>query len=117
MNKYTGEVGIKLDGKEYTVIYDLRALAAIQSKYGNDTIATLRAETITAMEMADILSIGLKRHHPEMTADVILDLSPPLIVMSDAVNLAIAYAWFGPTELDRIAQEMDADAEVKKKTH
>lgn len=94
MNKYTGEVDIKLGEKTCTLIYDWRAIAQIQSTLGKDFITDLQ-KNVNPGSIAEVLVIGLKKKNPEVTVDQILDASPPLLHTIEIVATAIGFAYFG----------------------
>ena len=77
-NKYTGDTPITLGGKQYALLYDWNAHGAIKTAFQNRDIHALLNGGDPA-DRAKLLEIGLRRHHLEMTAEKIMDLSPPLI--------------------------------------
>lgn len=115
-NKYTGEVTLDLAGVSCTLVYDWRALADIQSKYGEDAFDTLFEDINGDFEkLADILAAGLRRHHPEMTAAAVMEASPALLPVREAVHLAILAAFLGP-EKPKKGEGADATDKPEKKT-
>lgn len=115
MNKYTGEVDVTIDGEKYKLILDYRAQAEIQSKYGKDAFKDI-FQNITPALIADILVAGLKKHHPNITLDWILDVSPPLVPMTKAIDKAMLYAFFGADGVPETSEETPENEEFKKKT-
>lgn len=113
MNKYTGEVEVKIGNKLCKLVFDWRCLAEIQTKYGVDILKEL-SHGISFDIVADVLAIGLKKHNPEMTKDAILDESPAFVSMVKAIDKALAFAYFGADELPEKYSEEKSD--VKKKT-
>lgn len=111
MNKYTGEFEVKIGEKTCTLVFDWRALAEIQSKYGVDILKEL-SRGISFEIIADVLAIGFKKKSPEMTVDIILDASPAFVPMVQAIDKALAFAYFGA---DGVPDTVE-DADVKKKT-
>lgn len=93
-NKYTAEVSIEISGKKHTIVYDWDALATLRSEYKPDIVHDLFKYQKPDL-LAEILAIGLKRHHPQMTAKKIKDASPPFIATVDAIDRALTYAYFG----------------------
>lgn len=90
---HAGEARLTIDGKEYTLVFDWRAFSML-GKAGFTGM-----ESLTPYEpekLANVLAIALARHHPEMTAERILDLSPPFLPVINALARAIAYALTGP---------------------
>lgn len=100
-NKFTGEVPITIGGKKCSLVYDWKAIAAVQTNYGNSPISELLSVANTRA-LAVLLSIGLEKHHPEITAEQILNESPPYIPAVKAVDQALAYAYFGADDVSSI---------------
>lgn len=100
MNPITGEQEIDIAGKKYILRFDWQALSELQAKHG-DAPNLFNAEVV-----ASVASIGLRKY-PEMTAERIKELSPPLIPFANSVQRAIQYAYFGGEALPK-------DDDVKK---
>jgi len=103
-NNYTGETEFLFDGHSLNLCYDWRALGEIQTKHGATILKELFSG-INPLIVADLLLIGCKKHHPDMTLDKILDMSPPLVAAIKAVDKALERAYFG------------ADGMPKEKSH
>ena len=80
---------MEINGGTYTLRFTWKALAEIEAKYG-DNPNLFNAEVI-----ANIASFGLREKHPEMTAEKIMELSPPLMPFVNAVQQALQWAYFG----------------------
>ncbi len=93
MSKHTGEFLVNLGGQSYRLIYDWAALSRIQDEVSKDALIDLPAAKPS--EIAKLLSIGLNRNHPEMTAEKLMELSPPIISVLGMIDAAIAYAYYG----------------------
>ena len=115
MNKYTGEVEIILAGKPHTLVYDWRALAEVQTKHGGNIVKEL-FNGISPAVVADILVIGLRKKHPEITVETLMDISPPFIPMVQALDRAIAYSYFGVDEVAEATDAKQVSGDDKKKT-
>jgi len=89
MNPITGEKIIKINGHDYVMRFNWRALAEIEAKYG-DTPNFFNPEVLAFLAAA-----GLRERHPEMTAEKITELSPPLVLFSVAVQEALKWAYVG----------------------
>lgn len=113
LNKYTGEVRLPINGKSYTLVYDWRAMSKLYSDYGRDAMSHFEQNPDPAI-LANILAIGMNKHHPEVTADFILDASPPMVAAADAVHMALLYCMHGP-EAEKLVAEYAAGAETDKK--
>lgn len=88
-NPITGVTSLPLDGKLFKIVYDWNALAQISRKYGDD------ANLFDPAILAEIAAIGLQKHHPDMTADRITELSPPIVNVITVVHNALNVAYFG----------------------
>lgn len=97
MNPVTGEKAIEINGKRYILRYTWRALAEIESKHGENP-SLFNPETL-----ASVAEAGLRKHHPELTAEAIMELSPPVVPFAMAVQEAIRWANFGPEGLPKQA--------------
>ena len=89
MNPITGEKKIAIAGEEYILRYDWRALSEVVARHG-DAPNMMNPEVI-----ASVAAIGLARRYPEITAERIMELSPPLVPFAHAVQTAIQWAYFG----------------------
>src|SRR5690606_21329882 len=79
--------------------YDWRAMAALKTLLGKDFLAKLDQVMMDAAAdpeaLANILAIGLQRNHPEMDAEKVMDLSPPIAAAVEVVATALARAFYG----------------------
>lgn len=100
MNKITGEKTIEIDGNKYVLRYTWRALAEVESQHG-ESPNLFNAETLAAVAAA-----GFREHHPELTAERIMGLSPPLVPLATAVQEAIQWAYFGGGALPEAGQDV-----------
>lgn len=115
-NKYTGEVILDIQGKPHTLVFDWSALALLKSKFTVDEIARI-LKTQEPENVAFMLHCALKKHHPEMTPEKILNISPPFVTTLQALDTAITYAYFGPRDAKDVAAEAEpADTKKKKKS-
>ena len=93
---HAGEARLEIDGRELVLVYDWRAFSML----GRAGFSGLEALTPYEPErLAEILAIGLARHHPEMTAARIIELSPPFLLVIDAIARGIGYALAGPDKV------------------
>lgn len=110
-NKYLGEYPVKIGSSDYTLVYDWKAIAELQSVHGNEIlqkIGTIQGPDI----MSKLLTCGLKKHHPHITEEFIFSQSPPIVPTMKAINAALTYAYFGPDE----AKPANGAKDNKKKT-
>lgn len=110
MNKYTGEVHLKIGEKDCVLVYDWGAIAAYQSKFGKDA----RITDFGIDELCDALLIGLKKHNPEITKEFIMDNSTPLGQVVDAIIEAFVYAHNGVEKGIEILEASTKVDELKK---
>jgi hypothetical protein len=92
---HAGEARLSLGGRDLVLVYDWRAFSALGKAgfTGMESLSPYEPE-----RLAEILAIGLARHHPDLTAARLMDLSPPFLAVIDAVARAIGYALAGPGE-------------------
>lgn len=104
MNPITGEYDITIVGKKYTLRYDWQALAEVEATHGQEP------NLFSAEVVASVASSGLKRRHPEMTPEKIMELSPPLVPFATSVQTALQWAYFG----DELLPEGDSKKKAAK---
>lgn len=104
MNPITGEAEVRIDGAAYTIRYDWDSLAAIEEAHGESP------NLFDPDVIASVAAIGFRRHHPDLTAERIKALSPPLVPFAAQVQQALQWAYFGP---DGVPEESGG---AKKKT-
>lgn len=118
-NKYAGEQSLEINGKDYALVFNWKAIARAQSELGTAVIAKVGTiGALSPVEVAKLLAIGFEAKHPELTAERLIELSPPIVPALLAVDKAIAYAYFGPEgkpDKDE-AKAAKADKGSKKKT-
>ena len=122
-NEYTGEVTIELKDKERKLVYDYRALSQIRSEHGDNIFNELF--TLDPMVLASLLSIGLSTSDEIVTVENVLEASPPIHYVANAIDRAVTIAYFGADGLKEIEKEAaklnkqadgDKAAKSKKKT-
>jgi hypothetical protein len=91
MNKYAGETPILLGDAEYKLVYDWKALAEIHSLHGADAFK----KNLDPNVLVDIVVCGLKKNHPQITRDFVLNASPPLLPTINTVAAAVNLAYYG----------------------
>jgi hypothetical protein len=83
----TGHKRVKIGGKSYTLRYPWKVLAEISAAHG-DNPNLFDIDTVAAVGAMGI-------DDPEMTAEQIKELSPPLIPFAKNVQEALQWAYFG----------------------
>jgi hypothetical protein len=96
MNKVTGEKIIEIGGERYVMRFTWRVLSELEQKYGD------KPNLFDPVVIADFAAGGMRKKHPEMTAEKIMELSPPLIPCANAVQEALKWAYFGPGEMPQM---------------
>jgi hypothetical protein len=118
-NKYTGAVSVDFGKVKGELVYDWNALATVKTEFKDEQIATLYSAT--PKQIARLLEIGFQKKNPEITADLIMEESPPMLQLAGLIDKAILYAHWGAEEAEKMIKEDDdrrkeiADA-FKKKT-
>ncbi len=102
MNPITGEAEVAIGDVKYTIRFDWGCLAEIEAVHG-DSPNMFNPDIV-----ASVAAIGMKKHHPEMTVEKILELSPPLIPFATAVQVAMQFAYFGPESIPKDDQKKNA---------
>lgn len=93
-SNHTGETTVAIGGRDLVMVFDWRALSAVGTLLkGQDVFAALAGQDPDLL--ASIVAIGLRRHHPDMTADAVRDASPPLLPTIGATVKALNRAYWG----------------------
>lgn len=103
MNPIRGAVDVELAGEMYTLRFDWNALAAIEAAQGDSP------NLFDPHVVASVAAIGFAARHPELTAERIMELSPPLMPFAGIVQQALQLAYFGP-------ESPDVSDDAKKKS-
>lgn len=116
-NKYTGDVGILIGKQKCTLVFDWRAISELHSRFPEDVKDGLLdvGKVSDPLKLAAFLSIGLKKNHPEMTEDFIIDLAPPLVPLKKPLDEALALAYFGADLMQGIIDSVEKKPEQKSK--
>ncbi|NFV79995.1 hypothetical protein [Magnetospirillum aberrantis] len=94
VNPYTGDTPVSIGGRRLTLAFDWLAISAVRTDLGADGQAAALAGDL--YKLASLIAIGLRRHHPDWTGDMVVAASPPVVPTIKAVEAALAAAWFGP---------------------
>ena len=105
-NYLTGDTPLEWPGKKLTLRYDWQALAALRTQIGpgfEQRIGEILRDVLAHVEpFAEIVAAGLVKHHPDITAETVLALSPPMGPTVVAVTQALGRAFNG----DSVAAEV-----------
>lgn len=86
-NPLTGHKQVIIGGKTYMLRYPWRVLAEISAKHGDNP---------NLFDIDTVASVGaMGIDDPEMTAERIKELSPPLVPFARDVQEALQWAYFG----------------------
>lgn len=118
MNKYAGEWPLTIGKNKFQLCFSWARVAELQSALGDDAPAqVVKAEFKSIEDAAATLAIGMKEYHPEMTLEKIMEMSPPLVPVADAMKKAMLLALFGPTmEPEKDDTKKPPSKDAKKKT-
>ena len=110
-NPITGTAQVEIGGKQYTIRFDWEAIAQVNAVHGDGP------NMFDPIVVASVAAIGMKKYHPEMTAERIRELSPPLIPFAAAVQQALQWAYFGaeaPPQAEKKSRRSRQQAGPKK---
>lgn len=115
-NKYTGEVPLKIGDKEGILVFDWEALALARSNLSDkdfENIAQMAPD-----KLAILAAAGFRKHNPEMDVDFIMKSSPAIMIVANALDRALLFAYHGPETAKQILEPLDkaVDAANKKKS-
>lgn len=108
-NPYFGELKVSIGGRDATLTYDWLAISEAQGRYGNEALDGVSA-ALDPKIIAGLLEIGFKKHNPELSAEEIIRLSPPLVHAVKWISDALMLAFLGPEGLPK----SKADSAEKK---
>ena len=94
-NPTRGVACVEINGEPLELRFDWDALARLHQLYGEEP-----PDLSDPHALAVVAALGFARSHPEWDAARLVDYSPPLIEVSEAVNRALAYAYYGGGEPD-----------------
>ena len=109
-NKYTGEVEITMGGEDYILALDWKAMSKIYSDDACGPHALRNLFMLSPDSLAKVTAYALERNHPEMTADKVMELSPPMNLVLEKLGRAVLFALKGTDE--EVNDEPDSKASV-----
>ena len=77
VNRFLGEASTDLDGATYTLRMDFNAMCEFEDATGKDameTLATFEGGKVSALDLRALIWAMLKRHHPDVSAQVAGDI-------------------------------------------
>lgn len=114
VNRARGEVAVDIEGKPYVLVYDLDALASIESELQMHPLSAMALIEKSAKVFRAFLLAGLKRHHPEITAEDVGKMYCPVMVVGEPVMDALDLAYLGPEHLRKPVEGDDKAAKKKR---
>ena len=90
-NLYRGEMHIHLEGKRLPLRYTWDAIARMRHRWPEENYDLTKVE-----DLADMVSIGLHHLGGEWTAERVIQASPPLYPVIEAVQTAMWRGFHGP---------------------
>lgn len=111
-NKYTGEIPLKIGNIQGTLVYDWAAISVIKT-----TCTDKELENLAQMDPAKIaicLAAGFKKHNQEITAEVIMESSPPILEATEAMDRALLFAFHGKEAAAEMLETLDKINEKAK---
>lgn len=100
-NQHTGEVDFHLGERKLTMQFDWRAMARAHAELGPNALRGVYDQS--PEEVAKVMAIGLAKHHPEITAEDIMNASPPWLPAMQQLDRAITFAYFGVDSIELAA--------------
>lgn len=94
-NLYRAQVPVTIDGHRLTVQFDYDALAAIRAEIGDDNAVVTLLRGIDPKAFAGLVAIGLRRNHPDWTAERVYKAAPPIRPTVQALEEALNALYFG----------------------
>jgi len=90
---------IRLRGQTYALRFTWDSLAAIEEAHGENP------NLFSVDIVSSVAAIGFKEKHPELTAERIKAISPPLLPFAQSVQKALQWAYFGPEGIPEESEE------------
>lgn len=116
-NPDRAEVPLALPGgPTLKLVLDYQAVGALQAKLGDqwDGEVDRAFGSYDCRKICEILEILAAKHHPDITADALMEISPPLSPTNVAVNAAMQvflYGRHGPPPKPAIAEDGEVEGE------
>jgi hypothetical protein len=100
-NPTAGLVQFTLDGKPRTLRYDWNCIAELTDAFPDGY------NLMDPKQLARILAIGLRHEMPDVTPEVVMGMSPPIISTMEAVGAAINCAYFGEPKAPEVSEDKE----------
>ena len=115
-NPHRGQVAITIDDTPLIVVMDWSAIDQLKEIFGPefDVVIGQACNDFDLAALADVLAIGLIKHHDdEWPPARIRAASPPLVPVIQAIRRSLNLAFNGPGDLD---DEPDPDPARRRRT-
>ena len=101
VNPYRGEVAIRIGERDCVLRFGWTQLKSIKVELGADFDTQIGQALVTTDldVIARVLVIGLEERWPEVSAEMIEELSPPIDDVSSAITLALKRSFRGLEEV------------------
>lgn len=97
-NAHLGVAPLKIGGETWRLCFDWEALASVKAELGHN-MAEISIGSLSTPDLAKLVEIGSRRHHGKsLEAADVMEWSPPIRDVTQAVTLALQYAYFGPED-------------------
>ena len=99
-NKILGIKRVNIHGETYQIRFTWAEIAEIEANCGaaGPELGDLKGLATTA-------AIGMRAFHPEITAEKLIAMSPPVFVLQAAVSEALRFAYWGGKNPDDVVAE------------
>lgn len=104
-NPFRGTVAVDIDGAKAVLRYDWEAIAQVQTELGEE----FDLQQLHTLER--FAELGFARLNPEITAELLRRVSPPVLPLLKACQEAYSLAYFGSTGPP---EETETEASKKK---
>lgn len=126
LNERRGEVGLEIDGKMRSLVFDWDALARLETEIGADFDVKIAQAgyDLDLKILAIALAVGFKRNWPEVTPELIMKVGPALVRVIEALGQALNLAFYGSMEvpkapvnppMNRLSRRASSSRKAKKR--
>lgn len=103
-NPHLGVAPLEIGGETFRLCFDWEALASVKAELGK-SMTEISIGSLATPDLAKLVEIGSRRHHGKsLTAGEVMACSPPIRSVTQAVSLALQYAYFGPEDPAEVAR-------------
>jgi hypothetical protein len=88
-NPYRGEIEIQFNGYPAILVFDWHAISVMQKEFGEEWFKVTEKMGSDLDLASRVVAIGLRKHMPTVTPEMVMDASPPIVPVIRAVMEAI----------------------------